>query len=161
MYTRSVKRNILPIASLFFVALFVFFTPILSSAQNSAADTGPAVTDANHPCQTPDTTPCVPAPEQNSSGFDLNVKLENPLHETTTIPQALALIMRAVFKIAIPVIVFFFLWTGLSYILALGKPEKLKDVHKMFLWTVIGTLLVLGAYTITNILIGTINTIVN
>lgn len=160
MYTRFVKKNISAIAASILFACFLFCVPIISHGQSSIGDTPKAVTDPNHPCQTGDTQPCVPAPEP-SSGFDLNVHLENPLHETTTIPQALALIMRALFKIAIPVIVFFFLWTGLSYILALGKPEKLKEVHKMFLWTVIGTLLVLGAYTITNILVGTINTIVN
>lgn len=159
MYTRFVKKNIPVVITLF--ALFTFLAPAISIAQKSSIDTGPGVTDVNHPCQTPDTQPCVSAPESSTNGFDLNVHLENPLHETTTIPQALALIMRALFKIAIPIIVFFFLWTGLSYILALGKPEKLKEVHKMFLWTVIGTLLVLGAYTITNILVGTINTIVN
>jgi hypothetical protein len=156
----SGKKNVAGLLVLF-TLLFAFG---LSSvhAQNtttgnmSAADSDPGVTDEQHPCQGADSQPCV-APNPS---FDLNIKLENPL-SVSTIPEAIALFMRVVFKIAVPVIVFFFLWTGLSYILALGKPDKLKKVHNMFLWTVVGTLLVLGAYTITNILVGTVNTVIN
>jgi len=92
--------------------------------------------------------------------FDLNIKFENPL-KAQTIQDAIKLFMGVIFRLAIPVIVFFFLWTGLSYIFALGNADKLKKVHNMFLWTVIGTLLVLGAYAITNVIVGTINTFIN
>ena len=62
-------------------------------------------------------------------------------------------------KIALPFIVVFFIWSGLSFILARGNPEGIKKAKNMFLYTIIGTLLILGAWAITNAIIGTVNTI--
>lgn len=94
----------------------------------------------------------------SGSGFALKVKIVNPL-KVNTIQDAIKLFMNAILRIAIPFIVIFFIWSGLSFVLARGNPTKLETAKKMFWYTVIGTLLILGAWTITNAIIGTVNSI--
>jgi hypothetical protein len=95
-----------------------------------------------------------------SSGFLLSVKLENPL-KVGTISDAIKFFMTTIIKIAIPFIVLFFIWSGFKFITARGKPDKITEAKKMFGYTIIGTLLILGAWTITNAIIGTVNSVVN
>ena len=94
----------------------------------------------------------------NGNELALKVVINNPL-KVATIQEAIKLFMDAVLKIAIPFIVIFFIWSGLSFVLARGNPEKIKTAKNMFLYTIIGTLLILGAWTITNAIIGTVNSI--
>lgn len=100
-----------------------------------------------------------------NSGFNLNIKLANPLCSkstgkcTSTIQDAIKLFVNAIVRLAIPVIVIFFLWSGLMFIFARGNPEKIKVAKNMFFYTIIGTLLILGAWTITNALVGTVNSL--
>ncbi len=110
------------------------------------------------PSTTTDTKKAVNTPGQ-ASGFLLDVKLQNPL-KVNTITEAVAFFVNTLIKIAIPFIVIFFIWAGLQFILARGNAEKIGKAKKMFLYTVIGTLLILGAWTITNAIIGTVNSIV-
>lgn len=104
------------------------------------------------------TATCAANPSAQAGGFNLNVKINNPLH-VETIQDAIKLFMNAIVKIAIPFIVVFFIWSGFNFIMAQGNPEKLKKAKMMFFNTVIGTLLILGAWAITNAIIGTVNSI--
>ncbi len=101
---------------------------------------------------------CPSSTTTTGSGFTLNVKINNPL-KVETVQDAIKLFMDAVLKIAIPFIIIFFIWSGLSFVLARGNPEKIKTAKNMFWYTIIGTLLILGAWTITNAIIGTVNSI--
>lgn len=93
-----------------------------------------------------------------ASGFNLAVKINNPL-KVNTIGEAIALVVRTIIKVGIPIIVIFFLWSGLKFILAMGNEKEITAAKNMFFYTVIGTLLILGAWTITNAIIGTVNAI--
>ncbi len=93
-------------------------------------------------------------------GILLDVKLQNPL-KVNDIQSAIKFFVDTLIKIAIPFIVVFFIWAGLKFILAQGKPDKITEAKKMFWYTIIGTLLILGAWTITNAIIGTVNSITN
>jgi hypothetical protein len=97
--------------------------------------------------------PCV-----SGSGFCINIKIKNPL-KVESIQGAIGLFMSAILRIAIPFIVIFFIWSGLNFVLARGNPEAIKKAKNMFWYTIIGTLLILGAWTITNIIIGTVNSV--
>lgn len=99
-------------------------------------------------------------PEKSTPSQGLKIRLNNPLNEITTIPQAISKIMSIVVRIAIPIIIIAFIWTGLKFILAQGNDKDLGTAKNMFFYTVIGTLLILGAWTITNAIVGTVNTIV-
>lgn len=93
-----------------------------------------------------------------ASDFELQVRINNPL-KVDTIQGAIQLFMNAVLRIALPFIIIFFIWSGFSFVLARGNPTKIETAKKMFWYTIIGTLLILGAWTITNAIIGTVNSI--
>lgn len=97
-------------------------------------------------------------PASGVSDFELQVRINNPL-KVDTIDEAIKLFMSAVLRIALPFIVVFFIWSGFSFVLARGNPEKVKTAKNMFWYTIIGTLLILGAWVITNAIIGTVNSI--
>jgi hypothetical protein len=99
-----------------------------------------------------------PATAKSPTGFALNIRLQNPL-KVSTIQDAIKFFVTTIVKIAIPVIIIFFLWSGLSFILARGNPTALKKARTMFFNTLIGALLILGAWTITNAIVGTVNSI--
>ncbi len=94
------------------------------------------------------------------AGGLFEVKLKNPL-KVNNISDAIKFFLDVLIKIAIPFIVIFFIWSGLKFILAQGNPTEITKAKKMFWYTIIGTLLILGAWTITNAVIGTINSIIN
>ncbi len=102
------------------------------------------------------------AATQQPAGQPLNIHLTNPLAGSgvTDIPSAVNKILTVVIKIALPLIIIMFIWSGITFIFARGNPKKLEDAKRMFLYTIIGTLLILGAWTITNALIGTVNSII-
>jgi hypothetical protein len=91
----------------------------------------------------------------------LNIHLQNPLSGVSTIPDAINKILSIVIRIALPLIILFFIWSGLKFIFARGNPKEIETAKNMFLYTVIGALLILGAWVITNAIIGTVNAIIS
>lgn len=120
-------------------------TPVIPTGQPGATPTGGTFTPTN---------PNAP----KGTGFQFDVRLENPL-KVDNITDAVKFFVNTLVKIAIPFIVIFFIWSGLKFILAQGKPDEITKAKKMFWYTIIGTLLILGAWTITNAIVGTINSI--
>lgn len=98
--------------------------------------------------------------ETSVSSFPLSVRLKNPLG-VSTIKDAIRVFMNAIIKVAIPFIVVFFIWSGLNFITARGNEKKLADAKRMFWYTVIGALLILGAWAITDAIVGTVNSLAN
>jgi hypothetical protein len=93
-----------------------------------------------------------------TSDFPLTLSLKNPL-KVNTIEGAIKKIMDAIMKIAIPIIIILFIWAGFKFIFAQGNKDKLGEARRTFLYTLIGALLVLGAWTIATALVGTVNLI--
>ncbi len=121
--------------------------------QSDPNNPGPKVSDPNNPG--PQTTG---TSASEVTDMPLRIKLKNPL-KVDTIQDAIKLFMDAIVKIAIPFIVVFFIWSGINFILAQGNATKMKTAKNMFWYTVIGTLLILGAWAITDAIVGTINSI--
>ena len=146
----KLRNTIAKVIALTFFALIISGAPLLSSQGTTiyAQDAKPA------PCN-PD---AAASPCKKSDSFNLGVKFSNPL-KVNTIQDAIKLFVNAIVRISIPIIVIFFLWSGLSFIFARGNPEKITKARNMFFYTIIGTLLILGAWTITNAIIGTVNSI--
>ena len=75
------------------------------------------------------------------------VQLENPLRFTS-----FAAIIQEIAKIAtmigLPVAVLFIVYSGFLYVTAQGNEKKVQNAHKTFLWSVVGTALIVGAYVI-------------
>jgi hypothetical protein len=115
----------------------------------------------NTPAMGPAPTPAMGAAPAPATNQPLNIHLQNPLSGVSTIPEAINKILSVVIRIALPIIIVFFIWSGLMFVFARGNPTKVTTAKDMFLYTIIGTLLILGAWTITNALVGTVNTIMN
>lgn len=141
------------LATIFSSICLAFFLGTISFAQGPNAGPAPCG-NAGTPCSATTTTTTA-AP----SSFDLKIKLNNPL-KVNTIQEVVQLFVNGVVRLAIPVLVVFYIWAGLSFIFARGNPEKLKKAKSMFFYTIIGTLLILGAWAITNAIIGTVNSII-
>lgn len=137
------------------VLLALFGLPSYSHAQQTAGSTvagGQTPGSVTQGCDP--RTGCPPT----ATGFKLGIKLNNPL-KVSTIQEAIKFFLNTIMKIALPFIVVFFIWSGLKFILARGNPKAIEEAKNMFLYTIIGTLLILGAWAITNAIIGTVNTI--
>ncbi|HEY0979918.1 MAG TPA: pilin [Candidatus Paceibacterota bacterium] len=152
-----IKKILVLSAAVFLIVGLHAITPV--SAQSSGNLT-PEKQSGNLTPEKKCTGTACPTTNSNAqgTGFNLNIKLNNPL-KVNTIQDAIKLFVNAIVRLAIPVIVIFFLWSGLMFIFARGNPEKIKQAKNMFFYTIIGTLLILGAWTITNAIIGTVNSI--
>ena len=158
MNTNNMKKFIfLSIFSLFIFSNFNFVGAQVSN-NNSGIGSGSQTTDNTG--IGPGSLPIITPSSQNSN-FKLQVKLDNPLAKNgiNTINDAVKAFMGAIVRIAIPFIVVFFIWSGLSFILARGNEKKILEAKNMFLYTIIGTLLILGAWAITNAIVGTVNSL--
>ncbi len=143
----------------FILALLVIISlgfPVF--AQNGQNQNPIPRTDQQNPIPKTESEGSSSAPASGASSLDLQVRINNP-PKVDTIEGALQLFMSMVLRIAIPFIIVFFIWSGLSFILARGNPDDIKKAKKMFWYTIIGALLILGAVTITNAIIGTVNSI--
>ncbi|MDO8562154.1 MAG: hypothetical protein Q7S05_05055 [bacterium] len=87
--------------------------------------------------------------------------LENPLNSSfSTIPDFIAGVLKVVVMIALPIITIFFVIAGFQFILARGRPGKLDEARKNFVYVVIGALLIMGAWVLATMIAGTVTQLV-
>jgi len=91
----------------------------------------------------------------NGGGGTRTVKLLNPL-KVDTLAEFLNLVLDIVILIAVPIIIFFIIWSGFMYVTAQGKPEKIADATRAFTWTVVGAVILLGAKVLLAIITNTV-----
>lgn len=73
--------------------------------------------------------------------------LTNPL-KSETIAQLVENIAKLVAQIGIPVAAIFIIYSGLLFATARGNEEQLKKAKTNFMWAMIGTAILLGAWVI-------------
>lgn len=91
------------------------------------------------------------------SSLDLSVPLQNPLTGINSIPDFIIALIKIAISIGTWVAVLFIIYSGFLFIKARGNPKDLEHAKSTFLWTIIGTAILLGAYVIANAISGTIN----
>ena len=89
----------------------------------------------------------------------LQFNIDNPLR-VNNFWDLLLLIIDIALKIGIPIAVGFFIWAGFQYIFAGGNDAKIKIATKNLKNVVLGTVLFLGAWTITQVIVKTIQSVV-
>lgn len=82
--------------------------------------------------------------------------LRNPLN-SDSIEGFLLAIVDILLVFALPIIVFFIIYSGFKMVLARGNPTELETARRAFIWSVVGGLIILGANLIINVIQGTIN----
>lgn len=89
-----------------------------------------------------------------------STKLRNPLNGIETIEQLIPAILKIVVQLGVVVCTFFIIYAGFLYVTALGNEDKIKKAHSIFLYSVLGTMVLLGAQLIATLLGNTILNIV-
>ena len=82
-------------------------------------------------------------------------KIVNPIG-ITTITGLIKTILQAVVKIGIPIVALAIIYCGFLFVKAIGKPEEIKKAKDALLYTVIGAAILLGAWTIAQLISDTI-----
>jgi len=107
--------------------------------------------------QTPITTPTVDAGNSNevnpggAGPQTISVKLLNPL-KVDKLEDLFSSILTIVIILAIPLIVFFIIYSGFLYVTARGNPAQIEQATKSLTYAIIGGVLIVGAVAITEII---------
>ncbi len=84
--------------------------------------------------------------------------LENPLGSTTTFAALIEKVAKIVAQIGLPVAALAIIYAGFLFVTAGGNEEKVTKARKTFLWSIIGTALLLGAWAIASAISGLFTT---
>ncbi len=131
----------------------VSVTQVSGAGGNDDDSTDTDVTD-NNPTQTGDTDNESTA---IAAGFPVNV-LQNPL-AVSDLNSFIVGLLNALLKIGIPVMTVFLVYSGLRLVIARGNEKELIDAKKNLLWVIIGSAILLGAWTLVRALKGTFDQI--
>ena len=96
------------------------------------------------------------AGETQSTGCDPRTQLCNPI-KYDSIDTLLSAAMDIVLQLGTVIAILFFIYAGYKYITARGSEDKIKEAHKVFLNTAIGTAILLGAKLIAVAIASTIS----
>lgn len=80
----------------------------------------------------------------SASAEDVSGTLINPL-QSNSIADLINNIAGIATDIGLPVAAFFIIWAGFLFATARGNEEQLKKAKNTFKWTIIGTVVLLGA----------------
>ncbi len=93
---------------------------------------------------------------QPSGGSVDTPTLDNPI-TSNNIDELLVKILDIMMTIGLPIIIFFFIFSGFKFVLARGNPTKLEDAKRAFMWTVVGAAILLGAKVLASVIQGTVD----
>ncbi len=99
---------------------------------------------------------------QTSNPNTITWKITNPLRKEvgSDISSIVTAIMKnIVMPLASVLVVLAVLYAGFKFVIAQGNPKELEEARKGFLWVLIGSAVLLGAYGITEVLKETVNQI--
>ncbi len=80
----------------------------------------------------------------------ISINLSNPL-KVDSIEELLVALLGVVTVIAVPIIVFFIIYSGFLYVTAQGNPEQLKQATRSLTYAIIGGVIILGSVAIATI----------
>jgi hypothetical protein len=83
-------------------------------------------------------------------------KIDNPI-AAKDFTELLALVLKVIVSIGLPIIVIAIIWVGFKYVLAQGNDKKISEAHAAFKWVMIGAAIVLGSQAIVSIIQNTVN----
>ncbi|MBI2109339.1 MAG: hypothetical protein HYT93_04190 [Parcubacteria group bacterium] len=85
-------------------------------------------------------------------------QLENPI-KFKTLGQLVTAIIDIIIQIAVPIAALFLIYSGYLFVSARGSDDDLKKAKSIFLWTLVGIAVLLGAKVLASIIQGTIDQI--
>ena len=94
------------------------------------------------------------------TGPTQSVTFDNPI-KSNSIQCLISDILKIVTNLGAVIAVFFIIYSGFMFITAQGDTKKIADARSTFLYTVIGTAILLGAWGLSTIISTTIGKITN
>lgn len=91
----------------------------------------------------------------------VQTKIENPLGENgpQDIPDFIDRAIDIVLVVGVPIVVLAIIYSGFLFVSAQGNSEKLKKAKQAILYSIIGAVLLLGAFVIANAISDTVKDI--
>lgn len=94
------------------------------------------------------------------TGVSINTGIEKPLGDKINdIPSLIEQIIEIVLVVGIPIIALAIIYTGFLFIKAQGAPEEITKAKKALLYTLVGGILLLGAFVISKAIVKTVDEI--
>jgi len=118
----NIKKNLNKIS----LIAFIFFSPLLSLAENADGDLS-----------------------------STNPLIKNPISSDTLI-ELIKKILEGAIKIGMPVIVLAIIYSGFLFVSAQGNSEKLGEAKRALLYTLIGAAILLGSWGIAQLITDTV-----
>lgn len=85
-------------------------------------------------------------------------QLKNPLSDSySSIPQFISGALKVMVMVALPIITLFMVYSGFLFVFAQGNQEQLAKAKTNFVYVVIGSILILGAWVFASLIGGTIS----
>ena len=79
-------------------------------------------------------------------------KLQNPLGQTTTFGAVIQKLARAITYVGVPLAGIFIIYSGFLFVTARGSDEQITKAKTTFFWTIVGTILIVGAWAIASVI---------
>jgi len=83
----------------------------------------------------------------------------NPLGSINSFSDFVAAVLDIVVSIGIPIAALAIIFSGFLFVTAQGNEEKLKTAKRAFMWSVIGTAVLLGAWAISEAISTTVESL--
>lgn len=90
-------------------------------------------------------------------GGSIDVDIQNPLGNETTIYDIANALLGILMVFAVPIILFFIVWAGFLYVTAGGDQAQITKATKALMYAVIGGVIVLGAQVLLAVITNTVN----
>ncbi len=84
-----------------------------------------------------------------------SISFPNPIKQTS-LEALIKVILEVVVQFGAIIAVFFLIYSGYKFIEARGNAGKIADAQKTFFWTIVGGLIVLGAFVISEVIKNTV-----
>ncbi len=85
-------------------------------------------------------------------------QLRNPLNDNfSSIPQFVSGALKVMVMVALPIITLFMVYSGFLFVFAQGNQEQLAKAKTNFVYVIIGSILILGAWVFASLIGGTIS----
>ena len=96
-------------------------------------------------------------PGTTPSGGGLSYSLKNPISDFPDLQSLVVAIINVIIIIATPIVIFFIIFAGFSYVTARGNPAKIQEATRSLTYAVIGGVLIIGAFAIAEIIKNLVN----
>ncbi len=85
--------------------------------------------------------------------------IPNPL-KFGTVPEFIAAALQAMVMISLPILTIFIVYSGFLFVSARGNSSQLEKAKSNFLYVIIGSILILGAWVIATLIGGTVTQLI-